>query len=165
MGQWGFTYDSLNRLTSGTPVAPPPSGVPANGGLNLCWAYDDFGNRTAQDAQSGACPSAPTATASYNSNNQLTWTSVNAAGSNFTYDAAGNVTFDGVNIYLYDGEGRICAVKNLTVGVMTGYIYDADGARVSKGTLSYFSCDMNPANSDFNGFQPTNDFILGPSGE
>ena len=161
MGAWGFSYDSLNRLTTGTPAA----GNQSNNGQNLCWAYDDFGNRTAQDAQSAACPSAPAATASYNANNQLTWTSVNAAGSNFTYDAAGDATNDNANQYLYDGEGRICAVKNLTVGVMTGYIYDAEGTRVSKGTLSYFSCDMNPANSDFNGFTPTNDYILGPSGE
>jgi len=161
MGAWGFSYDSLNRLTTGTPAA----GNQSNNGQNLCWAYDDFGNRTAQDAQSAACPSAPAATASYNANNQLTWTSVNAAGSNFTYDAAGDATNDNANQYLYDGEGRICAVKNLTVGVMTGYIYDAEGTRVSKGTLTYFSCDMNPANSDFNGYTPTNDYILGPSGE
>jgi len=161
MGTWNFSYDTLNRLITGTPAA----GNQSNNGQNLCWAYDDFGNRTAQDAQSAACPSAPAATASYNANNQLTWTSVNAAGSNFTYDAAGDATNDNANQYLYDGEGRICAVKNLTVGVMTGYIYDAEGTRVSKGTLTYFSCDMNPANSDFNGFQPTNDYILGPSGE
>jgi hypothetical protein len=29
-----------------------------------------------------------------------------------SYDLAGNVTYDGVNSYLYDGEGRICAVHS-----------------------------------------------------
>jgi hypothetical protein len=26
------------------------------------------------------------------------------------YDPSGNVTYDGINQYLYDAEGRICAV-------------------------------------------------------
>lgn len=48
------------------------------------------------------------------------------------YDAAGDVTNDGSNQYLYDGAGRICAVKN-SAGVMTQYIYDGEGNRVAKG--------------------------------
>ncbi len=165
MGTWTFTYDALNRLISGTPA----TGNQSNGGLNLCWSYDNFGNRTAQSAQPTACPtppSVPTPTAVYNANNQLT-------GGNYTYDAAGNVTADNVSVhkYLYDGEGRICAVASYPYGtnggmaVMTGYIYDADGTRVSKGSLTYFSCDMNPTDSTFNGFTPTNDYILGPLGQ
>jgi hypothetical protein len=63
MGAWSFQSNSLNRLTTGTSVAPPSSGILPSGGLNLCWAYDDFGNRTAQSAQPTACPTplAPTA--------------------------------------------------------------------------------------------------------
>jgi RHS repeat-associated protein len=90
---------------------------------------------------------------------QITWVS-NIAPAGFTYDASGNVLIDNLNQYLYDGEGRICAVRNLTVGAMTGYIYDADGRRVAKGAIRAMSCD--PA---VNGFIPTNDYILGPSGE
>jgi len=88
---------------------------------------------------------------------------VNAAGSNFTYDAAGNVTYDGKNSYAYDGEGRICAVASTPVPgmtAMTGYLYDADGARVAKGRISAWSCDPG-----VNGFQTTSDYILGPGGE
>jgi RHS repeat-associated protein len=106
--------------------------------------------------------SRPTA-AAYNASNQITWTSVNAAGSNFTYDAAGNVTYDGKNSYAYDGEGRICAVASTPVPgmtAMTGYLYDADGARVAKGRISAWSCDPG-----VNGFQTTSDYILGPGGE
>ena len=62
--------------------------------------------------------------------------------------------------YLYDGEGRICAVKNLTVGSMTGYLYDAEGNRIAKGSITTMSCDPSA-----NGFSSTNDFVLGPGGE
>ena len=62
-----------------------------------------------------------------------------------TYDAAGDVTADSLNSYLYDAEGRLstprtktclrrpqlCAVRNST-GAMTGYGYDAEGNRVGK---------------------------------
>jgi RHS repeat-associated protein len=44
--------------------------------------------------------------------------------------------------------------------VMTGYLYDAGGTRVAKGRISTWSCDPGA-----NGFQTTNDYILGPSGE
>ena len=107
MGTWNFTYDALNRLISGTPA----SGNQSNGGQNLCWSYDSFGNRTAQISQTAACPtlpSVPTPTAAYNANNQLT-------GGNYIYDPAGSGNVIGDNItkhaYLYDGEGRICAVS------------------------------------------------------
>jgi RHS repeat-associated protein len=157
-GTWNLSYDSLNRLLVGTPAT----------GNNLCWSYDSFGNRTAQDSQTAACPtlpSVPTATASYNTNNQVTWTSVNGAANGFTYDAAGNVTYDGVNTYIYDGEGRICAVKNEPVAgtyTMTQYIYDAEGNRVAKGAITNWTAGCNTAT---NGFTPTNSYVLGLSNE
>jgi len=43
---------------------------------------------------------------------------------------------------------------------MTGYLYDADGTRVSKGTITTWSCD--PATS---GFKATSDSIVGLNGE
>jgi RHS repeat-associated protein len=70
---------------------------------------------------------------------------------------------DGQNQYLYDAEGRICAVASTPMPgmtAMTGYLYDAAGTRVAKGSISTWSCD--PA---ANGFQTTNDYILGLSGE
>jgi RHS repeat-associated protein len=81
----------------------------------------------------------------------------------FAYDASGDVTSDNTNTYLYDAEGRICAVRSEPVPgtwTMTGYLYDADGTRVAKGTITNWSCD--PATS---GFSTTNDYILGPGGE
>ena len=43
---------------------------------------------------------------------------------------------------------------------MTGYIYDSDGAREMKGSLTSFSC-----NGSTNGFSLTNSYILGAEGE
>ena len=123
--------------------------------------------------QTGGCPPAPTpnqspSTVNYNSNNQVTFVSQSAPSSlsmpsGFGYDQAGNVTQDNQNQYLYDAEGRVCAVANTPISgltTLTGYLYDAEGTRVAKGTISTWSCD--PAIS---GFQTTNDYVLGPGGE
>lgn len=88
---------------------------------------------------------------------------MNAAVNGFVYDEAGDAVGDNLNQYLYDAEGRICAVANTPVpsmSMMTGYIYDAEGTRVAKGSITEWSCD--PA---VNGFQTTSDYIIGPSGE
>jgi hypothetical protein len=46
------------------------------------------------------------------------------------------------------------------VGTMTGYIYGADGTRVSTGSVSTWgSCDPS-----VNRYQATKDSVLGPSG-
>jgi YD repeat-containing protein len=57
-----------------------------------------------------------------NPHNQVTGT--NARGVTWTpdYDAAGNMLDDGSNQYLYDADGHVCAVRNLTYGGMTGYL-------------------------------------------
>ena len=93
--------------------------------------------------------------------NQVTWSSLNS-GAGLTYDAAGDVTYDGLNSYIYDAEGRICAVKN-AVGSLTGYIYDAAGIRVVKGSLTSFSCNF--AASGGNGFAVNTSWALGQDGE
>ncbi len=64
---------------------------------------------------------------------------------------------------MYDAEGRVCAVKNAAIPGMptyTGYLYDAEGNRVAKGTISTMSCDPTT-----NQFQITESYVLGPSGE
>jgi RHS repeat-associated protein len=99
--------------------------------------------------------------ASYNTNNQLAAT--NQAPGGVPYDESGDVLNDGLNRYLYDAEGRICAVASTPVAgltAMTGYIYDADGTRVAKGSITTWSCDPT-----ISGFATTNDYIIGPSNE
>jgi RHS repeat-associated protein len=96
-------------------------------------AYDPFGNRQLQSFQTAACSTSYTPTVTYNSNNQVTKAPSSVSG--FTYDAAGNVLNDGLNQYAYDGEGRLCAVKN-SVSSYVQYVYDASGTRVAKGSIS-----------------------------
>ena len=80
------------------------------------------------------------------------------------YDPAGNVTYDGSNYYRYDGEGRLCAVANLAVAnTYLQYVYDASGARVAKGTLSYWPGSCNAPTSG-NGFTLTNQYLFDSGG-
>jgi RHS repeat-associated protein len=151
MGTWNFGYDKLNRLTSASPIANQPADYTNQ---NVCMAYDNFGNRTAYTQQSAACPaqeSSLTPTMSYGTNNQIT-------GGLYVYDASGDVTQKVGYNFLYDAEGRICAVNN-GYGY-TGYIYNAEGIRVAKGAIGTWSC--NPAT---NGFTLTESYVLGPDGE
>jgi len=159
MGNWTFNYDSLNRLQTGNASTGPYSSQ------HVCWAYDSFGNRTAQSIQTAACPTSEAsvaATTTYSSANRVTGTSVNSATTGFSYDNAGDVTNDNLNQYLYDAEGRICAVYgNYKLGgTMTGYLYGADGTRIAKGTITTMSCDPT-----VNGFKTTNDYILSSSNQ
>jgi RHS repeat-associated protein len=166
-GTWMFGYDSLNRLASG-------AGSQTNNPYPyICWNYDSFGNRTAQSQQTTACSASNiaqlTSTWVYGNDNRVAGVSPpnssTVSPSPYTYDASGNVTMDTVagNQYLYDGEGRVCAVANTAVSglpMMTQYIYDAEGHRVAKGSITSFSCD-----STSNGFTATTVYVLGPGGE
>ncbi|HEV2387041.1 MAG TPA: RHS repeat-associated core domain-containing protein [Candidatus Acidoferrales bacterium] len=110
-GGFSFTYDNLNRLaTMSSPRNP-------SGCYGLSWTYDSVGNRTAQSVTSGSCP---TFSASVNSSNQLT-------GGSYAYDAAGNMTNDGLNGYSYDAAGHILSVNG---GASATYVYDAFGRRI-----------------------------------
>lgn len=163
-GVWSFNYDSLNRISGGGSTAKSINGI-----TGLCYNYDSFGNRTSSYDQ--ACSAVQTngsipQNAYYNASNQLN------SGLQ-SYDGAGNLTGDAStgNSYLYDGEGRICAVQQSPVAginTMTQYLYDADGTRVAKGTISSFSCD-NSINTSTglpnNGFTATTAYILGPHNE
>jgi RHS repeat-associated protein len=162
MGTWANVgYDTLNRMTQSQNTVAPASGADY-ASMYLCWSYDAFGNRTAQVIQASACPtpeSSLAVTAKYTANNQVSWVQ-NSAPAGFAYDAAGDETADSVNQYRYDGEGRVCAVWNTVTGSMTGYMYNAEGIRVAKGTLTSFSCNLSA-----NGFQTVSDYVLGPGDE
>ena len=160
MGTWTFGYDTLNRLVTGTVTAGDFNGQYA------CWSYDPFGNRTSEALSTTACSNNPPlmswATYNVSNTNRMDTTSQNPSQSN-GYDQAGDVASDGVNSYTYDGDGRVCAVKSEPVPgtyTMIGYLYDAEGNRVAKGTINSMSC--NPGS---NGFQLTESYLLGQSGE
>jgi len=143
MGTWAFGYDNMNRLMTGA----SSSGVFA--GDADCFSYDSFGNRLSGTFSANPCPATPLSIPSP-ANNRI---------SGLGYSASGNVTGGDGNYYLYDSENRVCAIRGAYGGGLTGYIYDAEGARVAKGTLSSFACP-NAGN-----FTPTTEFLLGPGGE
>jgi RHS repeat-associated protein len=171
-GTWSnIGYDSLNRLSAAT---QSPVGGAAQ---SYCWTYDSFGNRTTQATSNQPFANAPGATTCQVASGATllgnAWTSysvngvdpgnnriVATAAGSYQPDAAGNIISDGVNGYVYDGEGRICAMYDRTFGGMTQYIYDAEGTRVAKGTISAWTCDTTQ-----NGFALTNTYVIGPSGE
>jgi len=170
MGSWTFSYDTLNRLAGAT------DNQPGNPSTHYCWAYDAFGNRTLQAGSSAAFNSgSPDCTPASGASLATTWANYNTVDNNnrlantnqapggVSYDAAGGVLADGINQYLYNSDGQICAVASTPIPgttTLTGYIYDAEGTRVAKGSITAWSCDPT-----INGFTTTNDYVLGLSGE
>ncbi|MGH9596299.1 MAG: RHS repeat-associated core domain-containing protein, partial [Edaphobacter sp.] len=132
--------------------------------LTLGWVYDSFGNRQSQTPSGTSGALVPAAiSATYSANNQIQTTSIPGVGPQ-SYDAAGNLIFDGINAMAYDAENRVCASANSLTGTITQYIYDAEGRRVAKVNASSMnggslSCAMSPAGP----VEAT--YILGPSGE
>src|SRR6185436_2546865 len=81
--------------------------------------YDALGNRT-KTILNGV-------TTVYAANNLNQYTGV--GGTNYTYDADGNLTFDGTNTYSYDQQNRVTHVSGPS-GV-TQYEYDAFANRTA----------------------------------
>ena len=112
-GNWVYTYDSFNRLSSAVAAAK---------GLGCGWVYDRYGNRWQQNPYTGTCGS-----------DQRTYT-MNGANTNnnrmdgASYDALGNLLVNpsGGGSYVYDAESRLISAGGLK------YIYDAEGRRVAK---------------------------------
>jgi hypothetical protein len=115
-----YTYDALNRVSTAKSQAASGSD---------CWGqsfgYDRYANLT---TISVAQCSAPTLSLSVNTNNQIT-------NSGFSYDAAGDLTGDGVNTYSWNGEQHLSSAAGIT------YTYDGDLRRVKKSSgILYWYC-------------------------
>lgn len=118
-----YTYDSLNRLT-----AAVTTGSTAYPKWGLSWAYDRYGNRTAQTVTAGS---------GYNNSvtvdpgtNHIT----SMAGGNFSYDASGNLIQDDLYKYTYDAESRLVQVQTVGNNLVSTYAYDGNGLRSVKVT-------------------------------
>ena len=133
MGDWLFSYDAVDRLTAASASLNAPAGFK---GQTATWSYDSYGNRTAQSFANGVS----SVTVSYNpANNRIN--TVSGIVPSYVYDASGNTLFDGKNEYWYDAEGQLCAVASanaygIPVAPITGYLYDAEGARIGKVALA-----------------------------
>jgi RHS repeat-associated protein len=109
-----YGYDSLNRWNSASSQAA--TGADCWGQSVPSGGYDRYGNLlTINPSQ---C-SPPGLSKSVNGNNQV---------SGYSYDAAGDVTYDGFYNYSWDAENRLALAAGVT------YTYDGDGQRVEKST-------------------------------
>ena len=171
MGDWLFSYDAMDRLSTAMQFASTPASTQF-AGVNGSWSYDSYGNRTAQSFSNSVYSN----WATYNPANNRIATATSALGG-YVYDASGNTLYDGNNEYWYDAEGQLCAVQSQAV---TGlpviqYVYDAEGARIAKGTLSappaqYTLISGNLASSPTcappfsSGFTLTTRYLVDPGG-
>ncbi|MGA7218825.1 MAG: RHS repeat-associated core domain-containing protein [Candidatus Sulfotelmatobacter sp.] len=106
-----FTYDSLNRITSGQSAGTA-------WGENF--TIDAWGNLYSRTGITGKTYYEPLSVTAL-TNNQL---------SGFTYDAAGNLITNSPSTYKYDGENRLSTTGGYN------YYYDGDGNRVGKSNGS-----------------------------
>jgi RHS repeat-associated protein len=117
---WTYAYDNLDRLTGAT-----------RGSLAQGFTYDRNGNRKTQTGT-------PTGNYAYAysggtalQSNRLKGVS-GGTSRNYQYDAMGNVLGDGLNIFTYDGAGRMATANGVK------YYYDAQGQRTFKDFESMF---------------------------
>ena len=103
-----FGYDSLYRLTSATYSSGRVS--------NFVYEFDEYGNmKTVKENE------ATVFSKTYDSNNKIT---------DYNYDARGNLTSAGGNIYSWDNQNRLKNVKNNAGEVLGKYLYDGRGLRL-----------------------------------
>jgi RHS repeat-associated protein len=102
-----YGYDEFNRLTSRTVISGTVQ--------NYTYVFDRYGNRWQQNPLNGG------------SSSQLSFNTANNQIIGFSYDAAGNMTYDGFHSYTYDAEGHITAVDG---GSTATYVYNALNQRV-----------------------------------
>ena len=141
-----YTYDDLGRLVTSNQTSNTSS-------AQRRFAYDRWGNRTGMwDAASGGnqiqsitlqqSGGAPT-------NRIASVTSGSTV--NYSYDAAGNVTNDGVHACAYDSENRIVSVDG---GSTTSYAYDNQNRRYKKtvgSTVTHYFWEGSQAIAEHNG--------------
>jgi RHS repeat-associated protein len=120
-GNWTYTYDTLNRLSTA---------VASNVGEGCQFAYDPFGNRTSEAAQGSGTCFTPTPFS-------FTSTATNHIDG-YCYDAAGNLLDPGPcpntgnkDQNYYDGFGNLLS-PNYNSANVTSYTVDALGQRIAK---------------------------------
>jgi len=125
----GYTYDNANELTN---LAYAQAGGTSLGGIG--YSYDAAGQILSQTGSLAvAADATPTTTGVFDANNRQTTFN----GHVMSYDANGDLTGDGTNIYVWNARHQLVQIKQGTT-VVASYAYDGTGRRISKqvGTSS-----------------------------
>jgi RHS repeat-associated protein len=136
-----YAYDQMGRLDSMTVTLGTPG--------SYRYTYDRWGNRWDQTPVNGGI----TADLNFNTANNDIITG------GYTYDAAGNMTSDGVHTYTYDADGNLTQVD---AGNTAKYTYDAldQRVRVDVGTSNSEEFVFNPFGQHTAGFNVANQAAL-----
>jgi len=120
-GSANYSYDPIGRL------AGQSDAYPSFSASNVAWTFGiSPASQIASEARDNdayAFTGIPTANKAFSVNGLNQYTAV--AGTGQTYDANGNLTGDGTNAYVYDGENRL--VSATAAGVTTTLTYDPLG--------------------------------------
>ena len=116
-----YVYDELGRLRNAQ-----TNNLTAGNTWQLRFTYDRFGNRLSQVPVAGTALMPLSETPADPATNHINITGYN-------YDAAGNMTADGLHAYSYDAENRIAKVD----GNANTFAYDAAGLRINKNGTVY----------------------------
>ena len=125
---------------------------------NLSYAYDR-GGRVSQLGGTFARTNLPAAlsSATYDVANRLsTW-----GAQSFSYDAEGNLIYDGTNTYNWDARNQL---GSITGGVSASFQYDPYGRRIGKtinGVSTGFLYDGSNVVQELNGNTPTANLLTG----
>ena len=95
-GTWTYSYDADGQLIHAI-FASTNSSIPNQ---DLAYSYDAMGNRITTVING--------VTTAYTTNDMNEYTSV--GGVKYTYDADGNLTFDGVNTYSYNSLNQLVSM-------------------------------------------------------
>jgi RHS repeat-associated protein len=134
-----YVYDELGRLQVAQTVDQTSAGT-----WKLNFTYDRYGNRLRQTPTGGAGLMPMNEVLADPPTNHL-------FGSGQTYDAAGNMTSDGVHSYTYDAEGRITHAD----GSANTFTYDGGGFRVGKNGIVYIAAGGHVIAEYLSGAAPT----------
>jgi RHS repeat-associated protein len=145
-----FTYDALNRLLSAQNAGTNCAASTVNGKTEYwgnSYSYDAWGNLLGKTITKCGAENLSVTADAHN------W--IHASGTDYQYDAAGNMTHDATSSlnYTFDQENRITGAAGYT------YTYDGDGNRVikangtsaSSGTLYWYMTPGVVAESDLAG--------------
>jgi RHS repeat-associated protein len=135
-------YDILNRPT-GVSWTPPAAAAAATGsGVTFTHTYNKANQRVSQTVTDNSWINYPAATpaVSYTANALNQYSAVGAVTP--SYNANGNLTFDGTFTFGYDAENRLTSAVG--AGNTASYTYDAQGRRKTRtvnGTTTVFVTD------------------------